>query len=359
MAAACLVIGTFSSLLLSTTLLSKMPQNSRTRLGWGLAFILTVSSARPAASQTPSPEPKPSSSPIAALGLPSAEASQLTQALAANDYTAAETLLLNEINRDPHSLRAGRLLSFAGRVYFLNTDYLNAAIAWNKAEAIAPLDASARFSLAMVYIKMGHSPWAQPLLQTLAAEQPKQSLYPYWLGRLDYDAQHYEGAIAHFQQAIELDPKMARAYDNLGLCYFYQNHNQQAVESYTKAIELEATSPHPSAWPHLNLAIALQFLNRLNEAEAQLRDALRLDPELAQAQYQLGTVLEAQNKLDTAVAALKEASRLDAAYAEPHYALARIYRKLGQKELSQAEVKAYLRLHAETHSTTDSEDHGK
>jgi Flp pilus assembly protein TadD len=57
------------------------------------------------------------------------------------------------------------------------------------------------------------------------------------------------------------------------------------------------------------------------------------------------------------VTALREASRLDATYAEPHYALARIYRKLGQKALSQAEVKTYLHLHAKAHPTVDPQVH--
>ncbi len=319
------------------------------QLGRVLTLLLALPPARLAHGQTMTGKQEAASTPVAALNLPSAEASQLTQALDGHDYATAERLLLDEISHDPHSLRAGRLLSFAGRVYFLNKDYLNAAIAWKKSEAIAPLDPSARFSLAMVYIKLGRSAWAQPLLQTLSTDDPKQALYPYWLGRLDYDAQNYDRAIVHFQQALTLNPQMARAYDNLGLCYFYQNHNTLAIESYTKAIRLEETSPHPSAWPHLNLAIALQFLNRLDEAEAQLHEALRLDPTLAPAQYQLGLVMEARNQLDTAVKALLEAAKLDAAYAEPHYALARIYRKLGKTAQSQEEVEAYLRLHAEAH----------
>jgi tetratricopeptide (TPR) repeat protein len=334
-----------------------MLQNSMTRFRWALTLLLALLPAQLACSQTMIDKPEATSSPIAALDLPSAEASQLTQALAAHDYTVAEKLLLDEINHDPHSLRTGRLLSFVGHVYFLNNDYLNAAIAWKKSEGIAPLDPSARFSLAMVYIKMGHSAWAEPLLQTLATDLPKQALYPYWLGRLDYEAGHYDRAIGHFQQALAIDPEMARAYDNLGLCHFYQNQNTLAIENYMKAIKLEETLPHPSAWPHLNLAITLQFLNRLDEAEAQLHEALRLDPRLAQAQYQLGTVLEARDQLDAAVTALREASRLDATYAEPHYALARIYSKLGHKALSQAEVKTYVRLHAETHPTVDPQVH--
>jgi tetratricopeptide (TPR) repeat protein len=302
-------------------------------------------------------EAQPVSSPIASLELAPTETSSLSVALETRDYGAAEKILLDAINHDPHSLRAARLLSFAGRVYFLNQDYLNAAIAWKKSEAIAALDPSARFSLAMVYIYLKRPAWALPVLQALAADYPKVALYPYWLGRLDYDAQHYSSAIAHFQQALSIDPNMARAYNNLGLCYYYQNNTTLAIESYRKAIDLDRQSPKPSAWPHLNLAVTLQFLNRRDEAEAQLREALRLDPALAPAQYQLGMVLEATNRLDRAVAALLAAARLDAGYAEPHFALARIYRKQGRKDLAQQEVDKYKRLHSKAISTVDPKVH--
>jgi tetratricopeptide (TPR) repeat protein len=290
---------------------------------------------------------------IAALGLSPEKNSALTHALNSHDYPVAEKLLLDEINLDPHSQRSGRLLSLLGRVYFLDKNYLNAAIAWKKSEAIAPLDPSAKFSLAMVYVEMGHPAWAEPLLQSLAKEDAKQALYPYWLGRLDYQAQHYDAAIAYFQKAISLDPGMARAYDNLGLCYFYQNLNTQALENYAKAIQLEKGSAHPSAWPHLNMAITLKFLGRNEEAEKELREAVRLNPELAQAQYQLGTVLEAEGHLDGAIAAFEEASRLDVNYAEPHYELARIYRKQGKAAAAKAEVDAYLKLHTAAHPSAD------
>jgi len=78
------------------------------------------------------------------------------------DFIAAEKLLLAEIDRDPRSARAARLLSYAGTVYFLNQDYMNAAVAWKKSEAIAPLDPKLRFSLAMAYIRMAHPDWARP-----------------------------------------------------------------------------------------------------------------------------------------------------------------------------------------------------
>jgi len=295
--------------------------------------------------QTVNDEPSQLVSPVEPLGLAPQEASQLQHAIDAHDYISAEKLLLAEIDSDPHSPRAARLLAFAGSVYFLNRDYLNAAVAWKKSEAIAPLEPSLQFSLAMAYIRMAHLDWARTVLESLAAQNRDEALFPYWLGRLDYDGHEYNRAIGNFQRAISLAPGMARAYDNLGLCYFYLNQNDLAVANYQKAIELDRGSAHPSAWPYLNLAIAQQFLNQLSDAEKNLREAIRLDPDFAKAHFQLGTVLESLQEPQAALEELKEAARLDATYAEPHMALARVYHKLGQESSAREEVKTYLHLH--------------
>lgn len=313
--------------------------------GCVLALLFVDFLAAGAARQMAAEEPTPSISAIDSLGLADAEAAQLRQSINAHDYIAAEKILLGEIAHDPHSRFAAQRLAFAGSVYFLDRDYLNAAIAWKKSQAIAPLAPALRFSLAMAYIRMGHSDWARRELESLVEQDKSNALYPYWLGRLDYDGHEYNNAIRHFQHAIELDPGMARAYDNLGLCYYYQNANALAVENYKKAIELDRSSQHPSAWPYLNLAITQQFLNQLKDAEANLQEALRLDPQLAPAHFQLGSVLEDSGRLQEAIAEFKQAALLDATYPEPHMAMARIYHKLGQEQPAREEVQTYLKLH--------------
>lgn len=285
---------------------------------------------------------------VDALELPPATVLQLKQALAARDYAAAEKLLIAEIERDPHSPEAARLLQFLGGVYLLDHDALHAAVAWNKAKAIAPLPPTLTFSLAMAYIRMGHADWARKTLNTLAAQDSKNALYPYWLGRLDYDANHYDDAILQFHKAIQLAPEMAPAYDNLGLCYYRQNRNRLAVVNFQKAIDLNLKSGHPDAWPYLNLAITERALDQRSEAEGHLREALRLDPNLAPAHFQLGNLLEDSGRTKEAISQFQTATRLDPSYAEPHYALARIYRKLGDVAASKREVKAYLRIQSDS-----------
>jgi protein O-GlcNAc transferase len=313
--------------------------------GAGFAFLAGIlalsASSLPAQSSRDDAPPETS---IASLKLSPEVAEHLQKAMSEHDYITAEKLLLAEIDRDSHTPRAARLLSYAGAVYFRNQDYMNAAIAWKKSEAIEPLDPTLKFSLAMAYIRISHPDWARTVLESLAAQFPQDAIYPYWLGRLSYDGHEYEKAITYFKQAVQLDPQMARAHDNLGLCYYYENQNELAVSSYEKAIELEKNSPHPSPWPYLNLAVTLQFLNRPADAEANLREAIRLDPNIAKAHFQLGTVLEDTARPDEALRELQEAARLDPAYPEPHMAMARILHKLGRAADAKKEADKYLQL---------------
>jgi tetratricopeptide (TPR) repeat protein len=310
-----------------------------------LALLLLTLPAAGQLTQNPADEVQTTSASIASLGLSPSESADLQHAIDNRDYLTAEKLLLIEIDRDAHSKRTARLLDFAGSVYFLNHDYLHAAVAWKKSEAIETLDPKLQFSLAMAYIRISKPDWARPVLKSLAATDPKESLYPYWLGRLDYDSHQYDDAIRDFKLAIELNPQMFRAYDNLGLCYYYENQNDLAIENYKKAIQLDRGSAHPSPWPFLNLGIILQFLNRFSEAEENFRQAIRLNPKFTQAHFQLGLVLEQMQRFDSSIEELRKASSLDSQYPEPHMAMARVYRRLGNEAAAREEVQTYLRLH--------------
>ena len=60
----------------------------------------------------------------------------------------------------------------------------------------------------------------------------------------------------------------------------------------------------------MSMAYALQIQERLDEAVAAYREAIRLKPDYAQAHYNLGTALFAQEKFDEADAEFAEAKRL-------------------------------------------------
>lgn len=283
---------------------------------------------------------------VTELGLPAATAETLQAAMRAKDLRSAEQILLRALEAHNQPARTARLLTYLGGVYFAAGDPFQAAVAWKKADALAPLQPPVRFSLAMAYVRLGHGDWAQAELKTLARQQSTNPLYAYWLGRTDYDAHRYQSAIAYFQDAIGLDAGMARAHDNLGLCYFYLNQNVAAEKEFRTAIALDERNPTPSPWPHLNLAIELEFTNRLDAAIAELRRALALQPSFPEAQFELGNALEHQGHIGEAKAAFTEAARLNPNYPEPHFALARLLRREGDSAGAAREVDVYKRLHA-------------
>ena len=269
---------------------------------------------------------------------------ELTKALQVRDFKKAEVILVDEVNRDPKSWRSAKLLEFTGGIFFLDGNYANSAIAWEKAKAIAPLNERSRFTLGMAYVKLHHPQWARRELQQLASEQPRNPLYLYWVARLDYDEQKYVEAIERLVKVTELDPLMTRAYDLLGLCYDYLGRLPDAIENFTRAVELNQAQTKPSPWPNLDMAICQIELDDLGGAEKNLRQAMVYDPHLAQAHYNLGRILEKRGKYPEAVEALNTAVVLDQQYPEPHYLLGRIYQRLGKLELAKTESERFQLL---------------
>lgn len=279
-----------------------------------------------------------------ASGLPGDRRLRIHQALRTAAYDRAQALLLEEVE---HSPRSPELLRLLGGVFFVRGLYLNSAIAFKKAEALAPLDDRSRFTLAMSYVVMGRSRWARPELERLARSSESNPLYRYWIARLDYDDGQYAAAVDGFLRVLALDPTDLRAHDNLGLAYDALGRYEEAIRSYREAIRLNHERRARSPWPALNLGMLLVRLDRLDEAEPLFRESTRDDPRFAQARYQLGLVLEKKGRSAEAIAELSQAAQLDPSYPEPQYALARLYRRAGEVEKADRALERFQALKKE------------
>jgi tetratricopeptide (TPR) repeat protein len=300
-------------------------------LPWARA-LASAMPLRAAAEQSPSSADLPASY----------RGGEIEQALNARAWERAEQLLVAAIERSPSS---PALLQLLGSVFLIEQKPLNAAIAIKKAEALDPIDDRTRFTLVLAYVAMNHGDWARPELERLAASDPSNLAYEYWLGRLDYDDGQYAAAVRRFQNVVAADPESVRGYDNLGLCYEALNQPDSALTPYLKAVELNRAAAVKSAWPPLNLGILLRNRGDLKEAETLLREASGYEEHLAQPYYQLGVLLEQTNQLDEAVSELKRAIERNPEYAEAYYALARIYRREGLKPEAEAALATFQRLH--------------
>jgi tetratricopeptide (TPR) repeat protein len=317
-------------------------RRASTLLPLALAVAVTASGQEP-------PAAAPGVAPPVSRDLDSAALARdrrvlIEEALRAGAYRRAQTLLLEEVERNP---RSAVLLRLLGGVLFVTGEYLDAAIALKKAEALAPLDDRSRFSLAMSYVVMGQGRWARPELERLAAADPRNPLYPYWLARLEYDENRYASAVEGFRRALRLDPAYLKAHDNLGLALEALGRYDEAIKSHEEALRLDRGRPARSPWPALNLAILLTRLDRTDEAAPLLRESARIDARFAPARYQLGLLLEKKGLAAEAVAELTEAAAIDPHYPEPLYALARLYRRAGDTGQADAALERFLALKKE------------
>ncbi len=218
--------------------------------------------------------------------------------------------------------------ALCGILEFMNGQMDSALQAFQQAGKWKPLVESDRFTLAMAFVRLGRHDDARTELNQLAAREPNKAIYPYWLGRIDYDQRRYDAAVVHLKQAIELDPKSARAWDSLGLAYDMQGHSDDALQALEQGARFNRQQEHPSAWPPHDLGALLLRMGQTKQAEAAFREALQSDPQMEQAHYHLGRALEKDGADEEAVNEYLTAIKEDTKSADVCYSLALLYRKL-------------------------------
>jgi len=126
-------------------------------------------------------------------------------------------------------------------------------------------------------------------------------------GRTLYEQGEYDQAIEQFTKAIQIDPKDAQAHYQRGLSFVAQNEYEDAIVDYNNALQLN---------PKFHLAyyhrgIAHQLLGQHDKAIADYTRTLKLEPRMAVAYRHRGQALQAKGDSARAQADFEEAARLD------------------------------------------------
>ncbi len=187
-----------------------------------------------------------------------------------------------------------------------------------------------------------------------------------------------------FEKAIKLDPFFASAYAQLSYCHFRDWFNQwsqnpqkleHAFEAAQEAVNLNKSLPEARAI----LAWANLWKRNHEQAIAEGRTAISLDPNFAEGYARLGEILNLASQPKEGVSLIKKAMRLDPHfppiylfylgqsyyamenyeeaikiikrvvnrnpdYLHPHRTLAVIFNRLGRKEEAKTEVSEILRI---------------
>lgn len=123
-----------------------------------------------------------------------------------------------------------------------------------------------------------------PLLESLRAQYPESARLSFYLGNAYLNLARPDSAVFYYSQALAADSTYARAHVNMAIALEKMNRFDDAKTHYEKAIDIDSTDV--LALCHLGHYYHVR--GELGEAVKRYRSALDIDPRSAQAHYNLG-----------------------------------------------------------------------
>jgi len=174
--------------------------------------------------------------------------------------------------------------------------YLHAVASSTEANAIAKASA---------FAKSGRPAQAEAVLRSALASMPQSVNLHGELGALLLQEGKYEESVQELGAAVQIDPDRHRYVIMLSEALIGWGHYGVAIDFLHAAEARVGKTPGY----HYNLGLAYYSLNQKKEAEAELREALRLAPDLDRAQFLLASCLQETGNLPEAVEAYRKLTR--------------------------------------------------
>ncbi len=144
-------------------------------------------------------------------------------------------------------------------------------------------------------------------------------------GRAELEAKQYEQAIEDFKAAAEMDPKQFVIYASMGEAYKGLRKFEEGIQSYKQALTtLAAGKPNLTieAGYHMNMALIYALSGDMENATAETKKSAELNPATgSKAYFNLGATLVNAGKTDGAIAAFQKAIEMDPNNADAQYQL--------------------------------------
>jgi tetratricopeptide (TPR) repeat protein len=225
---------------------------------------------------------------------------------------------------------------------------------FSDAAKLKPPGANDLMIAALDYVLLNDYAGAAHYLESSLKMNPDDIEARYHLGRVRYQQNQFDLAIAAFQEVIKRDPGNVKAHDNLGLSLQARNQIEPAIAEYRKAIELDQAAALHSEQPYLNLGALLARSNRVEEAIPLLERALQIAPREFEVHYELGKAYFDSHRFDLARQQAEEAVKVKPSDSSGHYLLGRIYQRLNRKELASEQFRLTSELIRDKNSNSES-----
>jgi len=178
-------------------------------------------------------------------------------------------------------------------------------------ESDVPLHAIPKWKSAMKLLEAGKNSEARQQFQAAVEAAPKFAMGWHAIGVLSEYISMPKDAREAYQHAIEADPKQLPPYMTLVRLCIKGKDWECAANTADALLKVDKKHMYPDI--HLHAAVALYGLKRLDEAESQAREALRLDAYHVRprSEYVLGRILEAKGDIEGAREHIQKYLELD------------------------------------------------
>ena len=164
------------------------------------------------------------------------------------------------------------------------------------------------------------------------------------LGMLLHAFEQLESAQICYRRARAYDPQKFQWAYYLGLVKALDGKNQDAAANLRDAIRID-----PGYVPaRIKLAEVLLNLGKFDESREVSQSILKDNPQASPAYYWLGRVAVAQGQSEQAVEQYRKACELWPTYGTAHYALALTYQKAGDAKEAERHMAAYQKYKADS-----------
>lgn len=218
---------------------------------------------------------------------------------------------------------------------------LDAAIdAYKQALAARPAFRRASNNLVLALVNAGRSGEAIERARADLAADPDDAERLFRLG-LAQSEQDVSAAIDTFRRVLQAAPRHALARYNLALALNRMDRGEEAIAELRRVVDVD-----PRAEVHYTLGVILRHRGEFDRAIAALGAAIAADPEHAHAHYTLGSVWHLQGDLRAAAASLRRAIALRPDLPGAHDTLARVLRAGGDEAAARPHFEEAGRLRA-------------
>jgi tetratricopeptide (TPR) repeat protein len=257
-----------------------------------------------------------------------------------------------------------------GAAYYRKSDYRNAIASLKKALEENPADGEAEQLLGLSYYLAERPAEAIPELERVQTWFPSANVdASYILGICYIQTKDYPNARKAFakmfdvpaesaasylftarmllrqdfgpvaeeyaHKAVALDPRLPLAHQLLGEVYLYHSQLEEAIAEFRKELEINPGS----ATAYYKLADGYSRVQKYDDAERLLQRSIWLDSTSTGPYILLGKVLQKKGETELAVRALQRALAMDPNNPIPHHLLGQAYRDLGKSEEADRELK--------------------